>query len=55
MRLEPVLIDEQGRIYSPDDPLPSGERAVEWVQRTLRDDPLLEHFLSLANEELRDE
>ena len=56
MRLEPVLIDEQGCIYSPDDPLPSGERAVEWVEQTMKNDPLAEPFISLSQkEELSDE
>jgi len=50
-KLIPVLVDEQGRIYSPDDPLPDGTRAAEWVEQVLRDDPLAERFISLSQEQ----
>ena len=50
-QLIPIYIDEQGRFYSPNDPLPTGERAAEWVKRTMMHHPLLDHFLSLTNEE----
>lgn len=42
----PVLIDEDGRRYGPEDKLPSGEMAFVWVvKNTSATDPLRDKFL----------
>lgn len=42
----PLLVDDDGKAYGPDELLPSGDLSADYVVEHMQDDPLMPSFIA---------